>query len=168
MKNQLKDFPIRYLLVLLLGLFLLLLRSMAHDPVSAVFLPQFASPWELSKLAYWPLLAAMVATARGDGGVKACLARRAVWLTVAPVTAFLVFWAISALEPGAGAYLLVLVVLSAAALLLPAQTGGKEQGLWLVLLVALGAAYILLTFLPPMWGPFLDPSDVSAMARIPY
>ena len=39
--------------------------------------------------------------------------------------------------------------------------------LWPVLALALVGFYILLTYLPLYWGPFLDPRDVAAMATIP-
>jgi hypothetical protein len=101
-----------------------------------------------------------------DGGK---FSSRLPWLTVAPVTAVLIFWVLSALEPGPGVYLLTWIVLSAAALAL-VQRGILAEGdrsVWMVLAVAMGILYIVLTFLPPMIGPFLDPSDVAAMATIP-
>ncbi|BAK99354.1 hypothetical protein OBV_21560 [Oscillibacter valericigenes Sjm18-20] len=165
MKNRFTHFSIRFLVILLAGLFLLLLRTSAHNPVCALLTPQFTSPWELSKLVYWPLLLAAAIPLRDGGKFLA----RLPWLTVAPVTAVLIFWALSALEPGPGVYLLIWVVLSAVALTL-AQRGVLAEGdrsVWLVLAAAMGILYIVLTFLPPMIGPFLDPSDVAAMATIP-
>jgi hypothetical protein len=165
MKNHFAYFSIRFLAVLLAGLFLLLLRASAQNPVSALLTPQFASPWELSKLVFWPLLLAASIPLR-DGGK---FSSRLPWLTVAPVTAVLIFWVLSALEPGPGVYLLTWIVLSAAALAL-VQRGILAEGdrsVWMVLAVAMGILYIVLTFLPPMIGPFLDPSDVAAMATIP-
>ncbi|MEA4941004.1 MAG: hypothetical protein VB094_00505 [Oscillibacter sp.] len=165
MKNRFAYFSIRFLSVLLAGVFLLLLRTVTQNPVCALLTPQFASPWELSKLVFWPLLLAAAIPLR-DGGK---LLSRLPWLTVAPVTAVLIFWALAALKPGPGVYLLIWVVLSAAALAL-AQRGvlaGGDRSVWLVLAVAMGILYIVLTFLPPVIGPFLDPSDVAAMATIP-
>lgn len=166
MKNHFVHFSIRFLIVLLAGLFLLLLRAATQNPVFAVLTPQFASPWELSKLLYWPLLLAAVIPLR-DGGK---FSSRLPWLTVAPVTAMLLFWALSALKPGPSPYLVAWVVLAAITLML-AQRGTRIKGdrsVWMVLAVAMGILYIVLTFLPPMIGPFLDPTDVAAMAIIPY
>ena len=166
MKNHFVHFSIRFLVVLLAGLFLLLLRAATQSPVFAVLMPQFASPWELSKLMYWPLLLAAAIPLR-DGGK---FSSRLPWLTVAPITAVLLFWALSALKPGPGPYLVAWVVLAAIALML-AQRGVLAKGdrsVWMVLVAAMGILYIVLTFLPPMIGPFLDPTDGAAMATIPY
>jgi len=165
MKNRFAHFSIRFLSVLLAGVFLLLLRTVAQNPVCALVTPQFASPWELSKLVFWPFLLAAAIPLR-DGGK---FLSRLPWLTMASVAAVLIFWALSTLKPGPGVYLLIWVVLSAAALAL-AQRGvlaGGDRSVWLILAAAMGILYIVLTFLPPVIGPFLDPSDVAAMATIP-
>lgn len=165
MKNRFANFSIRFLTVLLAGLFLLLLRSAARGPVFAPLTPQFASPWELSKLAFWPLLLAAAIPLRDDGRFFS----RLPWLTITPLAAVLIFWVMSAQRPGPGVYLLVWIVFSAAALAL-CQRGVLTKGdrsVWLVLAAAMGILYIVLTFLPPAMGPFLDPADVAAMATIP-
>ena len=166
MKNGFVHFSIRFLTAVLAGLFLLLLRAAVQNPVFALLTPQFASPWELGKLLYWPLLLAAAIPLRKGGKFS----ERLPWLTLAPLAAVLVFWALSALRPGPGAYLLAWIVLCAAALAL-AQRGVLSKGnrdLWMVLAIALGILYIVLTFLPPALGPFLDSADVAAMATIPY
>lgn len=169
MKNHFASFTVRFLAILILGIFLLLLRAVAHDPVTAWFIPQFASPWELSKLVYWPLLlAALLPTEKS--GLQKRVAATLPWLVITPMAALAIYWGLSAIRPGPGAYLLVWIILSAAALLL-SQRGALSAGdrsIWLVLAAALGILYIVLTFLPPMAGPFLDPSDVAAMATIPF
>ncbi|MEA4994141.1 MAG: hypothetical protein VB060_09990 [Oscillibacter sp.] len=165
MKNRFAHFSIRFLTVLLAGLFLLLLRSVGSNPVFAVLTPRFASPWELGKLLFWPLLLAAVIPFR-DGGK---FSERLPWLTLTPLAAVLIFWALTAVRPGPGAYLLAWIVLSAMALAL-AQRGILSKGdrsVWMVLAVAMGILFIMLTFLPPAFGPFLDPTDVAAMATIP-
>ena len=54
--------------------------------------------------------------------------------------------------------------------------GLVEGGLWALLVwllakrclpAALGALYLLFSFFPPAFGPFLDPCDAAAMATIP-
>ena len=168
MKNRFGYFSARYLAAVLLGLFLLLLRAMTQNPVSAVFAPQCASPWELSKLAFWPLLAATALTGRMDGGVGKAVRRELPWLVLTPAVLVLVLWALSALEPGPGLLILTwMVALALSVALSQMDTSVGKGSVWPVLAVALGALYIVLTFLPPLAGPFLDPADVAAMATIP-
>lgn len=169
MKNRFEYFAIRLLTVLLLGILLLLLRAMTHNPISAVLTPQNISPWELSKLVFWPLLAAAAVTMPLSGGKKR-LGGMLPWLVIAPAAAVLVFWALSAVSRSPGPYLLVWFVLSALAVFL-AQRGvpaAGEDAVWLMLLAAMTLLYVVLTFLPAAIGPFLDPTDVAAMAVIPY
>lgn len=165
MKNRFVYFSIRFVTLVLAGLFMLLLRAAAENPLCAVLTPRFASPWELSKLAFWPLLLALLIPLRDDGKFRAKLA----WPVLVPLAAVLVFWMLSPLRPGAGVYLMIWLVLGAAGLVL-AQRGVLAKGdraVWLVLAAAMAVLYVALTFLPPMLGPFLDPSDVAAMATIP-
>lgn len=166
MKNDFAHFTIRFLAALLGGLFLLLLRSAAGDPVSAVLTPRSAAPWELSKLVFWPMALAISLPLPGEGGPV----RRVPWLSAAPLAAVALLWAAQPLERGPGVCLLIWVSLCAAALAL-AQRGALSRGdrsVWLVLAAALAVLYALFTLLPPMTGPFLDPADAAAMAVIPY
>lgn len=165
MKHRFVQFSIRFLTAVLAGLFLLLLRAEVQNPVFAVLTPRFASPWELGKLVFWPLLLSALLPLREEEGFSA----RLPWLSIAPLAAVLVFWGLTAVDPGPGAYLLACIVLLALALALARRgvlsTGNRD--LWLVLAVALGVLYVILTFLPPALGPFLDMADVAAMATIP-
>ena len=65
MRDPFNRFALRYLAAVVCGLALLLLHSTAQSGLPAAFVPQCPSPWELSKLAFWPLLAAWVLTGRG-------------------------------------------------------------------------------------------------------
>lgn len=58
MRDPFNRFALRYLAAVVCGLALLLLHSTAQSGLPAAFVPQCPSPWELSKLAFWPLLAA--------------------------------------------------------------------------------------------------------------
>ena len=62
MRDPFNRFALRYLAAVVCGLALLLLHSTAQSGLPAAFVPQCPSPWELSKLAFWPLLAAWVLT----------------------------------------------------------------------------------------------------------
>ena len=74
MKDHFNRFAVRFLTTLLLGLLALLLHPWAGNPVLGIFLPRYSAPWELSKLAYWPMLAALVLTGHLSGGAKRTLA----------------------------------------------------------------------------------------------
>lgn len=168
MKTRFEHFSIRFTTAVLLGLLLMLAQGFLRNPVSAVLAPQCASPWELSKLIFWPLVFSWALTGRLSGGCGRTLRRMAPWLVASPLALMLAGWAIAPLHPAAG-FLLVLWVGALALTLLLAQTELLREGpVWMVLAVALGMAYIILTFLPPFGGPFLDPADVAAMAVIPF
>lgn len=169
MKQSFNRFAIRFLTAVLLGLLLIALHSRVSGGFFSVFVPRFSSPWELSKLVYWPLLGAVLFT----GKTKAAVwepGREVPCLVLAPVTLFLLSWVLSRLNLGSGVFILLWVAVLGGSLLvaLLGGSGKKCASVWFVLMAALGAAYVLFTFLPPMWGPFLDPTDVAAMAVIPY
>jgi hypothetical protein len=166
MKDRFSRFSVRFLTALLLGLAGLLLHGRLG--VLRVAAPMWASPWELSKLVYWPVLAALALSARASGGMKKTLCAAAPYLTLFPPALCGLLWAVSPLHPGAGLYIVLWVALSAVSLALADQ--GRElrgRGVWPVLAAALGAAYLLFTFLPPGLGPFLDMADAAAMATLP-
>ena len=64
------------------------------------------------------------------------------------------------------AIMLLWIVLAALTLALAERWRGSP--VWTVLLLALGAAYLLFSFRPPMLPPFLEPRDVAAMAPIAW
>lgn len=77
MRDPFNRFALRYLAAVVCGLALLLLHSTAQSGLPAAFVPQCPSPWELSKLAFWPLLAAWVLTGRLGQGAPHAAARSA-------------------------------------------------------------------------------------------
>jgi uncharacterized protein YqgC (DUF456 family) len=166
MKDRFNRFAVRFLIALLLGLASLLLHSWADVPLIGIFLPRWSSPWELSKLGYWPLLAALVLTARASGGLRATLGPALPCLCLTGPALFLLYWLLSGLEPSWGVYLLVWVAASAIATALSDR--GTPNGVWAVLAAALGALYGVFSFCPPTFGPFLDPASAAAMATIPF
>lgn len=164
MKDHFNRFAMRFICVLGLGLAALLLHGTGG--AASVFAPRYAAPWELSKLAYWPILITMLATCRFSGGLKNTLLSSAPALTLAPLALMAALWCTSPLEPAAGICLLAWVV--AAAVGVAAADQERLRGsYWLVLAAALAAAYVVFSFFPPAFGPFLDPSDAAAMATIP-
>ena len=125
MRDPCDRFALRYLAAVVCGLALLLFHGAADSGLPAAFVPQCASPWELSKLAFWPGLAAWVMTSR-LGGARRPLLRD---LPAAVLAASMAF----------------------------CPDGEKHPVLWTALALALAGLYMLLTFTPPAWGPFLAP-----------
>ena len=86
MRDPFNRFALRYLGAVVCGLALLLLHSTAQSGLPAAFVPQCPSPWELSKLAFWPGLAAWVMTSR-LGGARRPLLRDLPAAVLAPLPA---------------------------------------------------------------------------------
>lgn len=160
MKQSFNQFAIRFLTTILCGLFLLLLHTVIRGGPLAVFVPRNSSAWELSKLAFWPLLLTALLTGRKD-----CPSSLPA-LVLAPLTLVLADWAVLAMG-GSGGICLALWV-AALAVALAFGCAGKHRTLWLVLAILLGVGYLLATYFAPLWGPFLPPGDVAAMSTIPF
>lgn len=135
MRDPFNRFALRYLAAVVCGLALLLLHSTAQSGLPAAFVPQCPSPWELSKLAFWPLLAAWVLT---------------------PLAMTAACWGLAAAGGNGAASLAVWAVLLAAGTAF-CPDGRKHPGLWAALALLLAGLYMLLTFTPPGWGPFVNP-----------
>lgn len=135
--------------------------------VTALFAPVSESLWEHGKLLYWPsLVTGLVLRDR--------LGARAFSLLLGTACMLAVGWLYHV--PLGGESLLFDIVLYILAmgicLLLPYFLDGavwqKLQGLFLLLVVALGAAFLVFTFLPPAGILFADPSGVNAWNTYPY
>ena len=135
-------------------------------PVTMTLFPINASPWEMSKLLFWPYLPGAVVLWRlspeeNRGGhcllllVMPLAAMGLTRLTAGSVP----FWGIFAAVLAGG--------LTFYALVLRRKLWGGEL-LWAVLAILLGIAYILFTALPPCGRLFWPPGDVAAIAPIPY
>lgn len=153
-------FCIGFLAAIFLGVIFACLQSNWPCWLTNLFAPVCGSPWEQSKLAFWPILGgiaiAKVSTKEQGGGELPML-------VLTPIALSLALW----LTQSRGNYFLLLWVVALAAGWALSGRGCKGRHVWLLLAVAMAAAYVLFTFLPPMAGPFLDPSDVAAMATIP-
>ena len=167
MKVRFNRFAVRYLTALLLGLVLLLLHGWADNALLGIVLPKSGAPWELGKLAYWPMLAAIPVTGRLSGGMRRTAAELLPPAVVTALALFLVCWGLSGLQPGWGVYLLAWVALTAAGTALSVREKPMKGGVWVLLAAALALAYVLFSLLPPVWQPFLDPHSAAAMATLP-
>lgn len=163
MKEHFDRFVLRYLTVLLLGLLLMTLRGRG---ALAVFTPRFASPWELGKLLYWPMLASFALTARWSGGWYATFLGAAPAVFLSPLALQLCCWAVQPLRPAAGILILLWMVAAAVGTALADQEK-RHSPLWLAPMLAEGVLLAAFTVCPPSVGPFLDPKDVTAMDIIP-
>ena len=148
------------------------LYDLLPNPVTAVLSPVNESLWEHGKILFWPYLAAMLALTRR--GAPGC---RTPWLLTAPlmVCAMLAAGWLYHFTLGGEAMAVdigLYVVLMAAGFLLPeALSAAAERPLLGVLgvlaVLALGAALVLFTFLPPDHPLFLDLSGVNTWRTIP-
>lgn len=137
------------------GLALLLLHSTAQSGLPAAFVPQCPSPWELSKLAFWPLLAAWVLTGR-LGRERRTLLQDLPAAVLTPLAMTAACWGLAAAGGNGAASLAVWAVLLAAARP-SARTEESTRGCGQPLALLLAGLYMLLTFTPPGWGPFVNP-----------
>ena len=157
----------------LAGACLHFLYALWPNPVTAVLAPVNESLWEHGKILFWPYLTAMLVLTRN--GPPGC---RTPWLLTAPLlvgamlgAGWLYHFTLGgeAMAVDIGLY----VVLMAAGFLLPeALSAAAERPLLGVLgvlaVLALGAALVLFTFLPPDCPLFLDLSGVNTWSTIPY
>lgn len=159
MKDSFSSFALRYVLALLVGIALLLSHRLVDGGLLSPLVPQVASPWELSKLPFWSLLAVSF--------LGQLSMTRLAQITCTTVVLTLCNWAILSLG-GNGALCLVVWMAVMALVLAWNPLSQAKSGAWLMAVITLGVFYILLSYRPLLWGPFLDPSDVAAMATIPF
>ena len=115
MRDPFNRFALRYLAAVVCGLALLLLHSTAQSGLPAAFVPQCPSPWELSKLAFWPLLAAWVLTGR-LGRERRTLLQDLPAAVLTPLAMTAACWGLAAAGGNGAASLAVWAVLLAAVL----------------------------------------------------
>lgn len=155
MRDSIDRVALRYLAAVLLGLVMLLLHNVVRGGPAAALIPQRASPWELSKLVFWPMLGACFLTCR-LGRAPGPLTRDLPSAALAALGATAVNWAVLA-AGGSGRLCLAVWAAALAAGLAFGPDGTRRRRLWITLCGLLAAAYVLLTIFPPSRGPFLDP-----------
>lgn len=164
MKERFDRFVLRFIMVLLFGLLLMTLRGRG---VLAVFTPRYASPWELGKLVYWPMLAAFSLTAQWSGGWKRTLRAASPAIVLTSLALQGCCRAVQPLHPAAAVLILLWVIAAAIGTAL-ADQGKNHAAVWLPFLLAEGVLFAVFTLWVPQFGPFLDPKDVAAMDIIPW
>lgn len=172
MKNLTKGLLWAFVVTTLVGSCLHFLYDLLPNPVTAIISPVNESIWEHVKLIYWPLLV--------------------VWLLVLRKEVSAGAWALGMLAASGGMLLLgwlyhivlggetmaidvaIYVAMMAVGFRLPfvleekKKGEGKSSGLPVLLVVALGAAIVLFTFLPPDHVLFADLSGTNTWTTIPY
>ena len=148
-------FALRYPAAIVCGLALLLCHSAVRGGPLAVLAPQCPSPWELSKLGFWPVLAAWGLTGR-LGRERRSLVRDLPAAVLVPPGMTLACWTLVAAGGRGAASLGIWAALLAGGMAL-CPDGERHRGLWRALALLLAGLYTVLTFFPPDWGPFVDP-----------
>ena len=164
-----KTLLIAFVLTTLAGVALHFLYDFLPNPVTALISPVKESIWEHLKVIYWPYLAAMfIVTGKNGRG------NRASWLFTLLVisVAMLVIGYVYHISLGLDSLVFdigLYVVLMAIGFWLPARLTPKNGRSFpvLFLVILLGAAIILFTFLPPDWPLFADLSSVNTWYTIP-
>ncbi|QUO38234.1 hypothetical protein KFE19_01545 [Dysosmobacter sp. Marseille-Q4140] len=152
MRDTIDRVALRYLAAVLLGLVLLLLHGTVRSGPAAVLVPQRASPWELSKLVFWPMLGVCFLTCR-LGRAPGPVVRDLPAAVLASLGAVALNGAILA-AGGSGRLCLAVWAGALAAGIAFGPDGARRPRIWLVLCGLLAACYVLLTFLVPPWGLF--------------
>lgn len=159
-----------FVLTTLAGTCLHYLYDLLPSLVTALFSPVQESIWEHLKIIYWPYLAAMfIVTGKAGRG------QRGGWLFSLLVisVAMLIIGYVYHISLGGSSVLFdigLYVVLMAVGFFLPGrlkETAGHSAPVFF-LVVLLGVAIILFTFLPPDHILFSDLSEVHTWYTIPY
>lgn len=158
-----------FVVTTLAGACLHFLFDLLPNPLTALFSPVNESIWEHLKLIYWPYLAAMlVVTGKAGRGSRGRWLFTLLLISVAMLAAGYVYH-ISLGCSSMGFDIGLYVILMALGFWLPGRlkvNGGHSSPVFF-LVVLLGAAVILFTFLPPDHILFADLSGVNTWYTIP-
>jgi hypothetical protein len=172
MRRLPKSYLAAFLLATLFGAVLHFLFSMLPNSATALFSPVAESLWEHLKLVYWPFLLASLFLARR---YRNAWGAHLFALLVSCGLMLLLSWAYHVLlgRESLRFDVALYVVAMALAFLLAGKLpekgwAGRRAGLWFFLVLALGTALILFTFLPPEGALFADLSGAATWATIPF
>lgn len=164
-----KRLLIAFVLTTLAGACLHFLYDLLPSPATALFSPVNESIWEHLKLIYWPYLAAMfLVTGKAGRGQRGSWLFSLLVISVAMLIAGYVYHiSLSGTSPGFD--IALYVILMAVGFYLPGrlkETAGRSSPVFF-LVVLLGVAIVLFTFLPPDHILFADLSEVHTWYTIP-
>lgn len=170
MSEEKKSVLLAFVLASLAGVLLHFVYHFFPSAVTALFSPVSESVWEHVKLVYFPGLVASILLARKWG----CLGARMLSLLLACLTMLALGYLYCIVLDGRAAWVNIGIYLIAMALIfwLPKPLEARLQGRWselfLLLVIALGGAIWLFTFLPPDHILYADLSVVNTWTVIPY
>lgn len=159
-----------FVIATLLGSCLHFVHALFPSPVTALFSPVNESLWEHLKIFFWPYLVASLFLLRGKSreGVGA----HSLSLLLCCGLMLLVGWLYHIVLGGEALWfdVCLYVLLMALGFLLPSflpKAVEGRRGLLMLLVVALAAAILLFTFLPPDCILFTDLSGANTWSQIP-
>ena len=165
-----KRLVVAFVLTTLAGILLHFVYDLLPNVVTAVFSPVNESIWEHLKIIYWPYLAAMfLVTGRAGRGLRGSWLFSLLVISVAMLVIGYVYH-ISLGGSSTAFDIGLYVVLMAVGFYLPGrlkESAGHSAPVFF-LVVLLGVAIILFTFLPPDHILFSDLSEVHTWYTIPY
>ncbi len=172
MKQLSKGALVAFVITTVAGACLHFVYDLLPNPVTAVFSPVIESLWEHIKIVFWPLLAAALIRTRGAGregrGPWAVGILAAVAGTLILGYGYHILLGGEAMAVDLIIYVLMMVLafLLASCINSPAVYARADALSLLVLVV--GCAVVLFTFLPPSGTIFADLSGAKTWATIPY
>lgn len=170
MSAEKKSGLLAFVFASLAGVLLHFVYQFLPSAVTALFAPVSESVWEHVKLVYFPGLVASVLLARKWG----YLGERMLSLLLACLTMLALGYLYCIVLGGQKMWVTVAIYLISMALIfwLPKPLEGWLRGRWselfLLLVIALGGAIWLFTFLPPDHVLYADLSVVNTWTVIPY
>lgn len=147
-------------------------HALAPNVITALFSPVNESIWEHMKILYWPLLVSMLVLTRG--GEKGSKGPWALGILISVFGMLAVGYVYHIVMGGNSLAVDIILYVVMMALAFVLANGALDRpgvraksDLLVLLVVALGCAMVLFTFLPPDMALFTDLSGTNTWARIP-